>query len=87
MGVQDRSKSKIIPLIPEVKVNRPAEAQVREETLHDRYVEGLTTLSQQLCDMAKSFGEEPKQVLFDLTYVIVGNDIVDTFRHWDGDSE
>ena len=59
----------------------------KQDALHDRYMEELSVLSQELCDMARSFGEEPKQVLFDLTYVIVGNDIVDTFLKWDGDTE
>lgn len=87
MGVQGRSKTKIIPLMPEVKVSHPTGAQTKKEILHDQYVEGLTALSKQLCDMAMRFGEEPKQVLFDLTYVIVGNDIVETFRRWDSDTD
>lgn len=65
----------------EVKTPRPSAAEDHddnEEELNDEYIEQLQQLNSRLQDIADAFSVPVKDVLSDMTYIVVGGDIIET---------
>lgn len=48
----------------------------KDVPIRDKYIESLRGVSDELQAIAMVYGESPKSVLADLTYVVVGDDIM-----------